>query len=81
MVDHAQFFHQVPDDVLADMLPLAKKVAIAIGLEDGQYNLLQVKRKKKNILHKFLKKWNKIEQWTYGSSSKSKLYELSLVLK
>lgn len=56
MVDHAQFFHQVPDDVLADMLPLAKKVAIAIGLEDGQYNLLQVKRKKKNILHKFLKK-------------------------
>ncbi|KAG0802128.1 hypothetical protein G6F62_013602 [Rhizopus arrhizus] len=41
MVDHAQFFHQVPDDVLADMLPLAKKVAIAIGLEDGQYNLLQ----------------------------------------
>jgi hypothetical protein len=24
------------------MLPLAKKVAIAIGLEDGQYNLLQV---------------------------------------
>ena len=56
MVDHAQFFHQVPDDVLADMLPLAKKVAIAIGLEDGQYNLLQVKRKKKNILNKFLKK-------------------------
>ncbi|EIE78022.1 hypothetical protein RO3G_02726 [Rhizopus delemar RA 99-880] len=38
---HAQFFHQVPDDVLADMLPLAKKVAVAIGLEDGQYNLLQ----------------------------------------
>lgn len=43
--DHGQFFHQIPDDVLADMLPLAKKVAIAIGLEDGQYNLLQVKLK------------------------------------
>ncbi|CAO3695112.1 unnamed protein product [Rhizopus stolonifer] len=38
---HGQFFHQIPDDVLADMLPLAKKVAVAIGLEDGQYNLLQ----------------------------------------
>ncbi|KAI8347194.1 HIT-like domain-containing protein [Choanephora cucurbitarum] len=38
---HAEFFHQVPDDVLADMLPLAKKVALAIGLGDGQYNLLQ----------------------------------------
>lgn len=28
------------------MLPLAKKVALAIGLADGQYNLLQVKKKK-----------------------------------
>jgi hypothetical protein len=41
-IDHAEFFHQVPDDVLADMLPLAKKVAVAIGLDNGQYNLLQV---------------------------------------
>ncbi|KAI8643323.1 HIT-like domain-containing protein [Parasitella parasitica] len=38
---HAEFFHQVPDDILADMLPLAKKVALAIGLKEGQYNLLQ----------------------------------------
>ncbi|KAI8988248.1 HIT-like domain-containing protein [Mycotypha africana] len=38
---HAEYFHQVPDDVLADMLPLAKKVALAIGLEGNQYNLLQ----------------------------------------
>ncbi|KAI8880428.1 HIT-like protein [Backusella circina FSU 941] len=38
---HAEFFHQVPDDILADMLPLAKKVAIASGLDAGQYNLLQ----------------------------------------
>ncbi|CAO0792194.1 unnamed protein product [Mucor circinelloides] len=38
---HAEFFHQVPDDILADMLPVAKKVALAIGLADGQYNLLQ----------------------------------------
>ncbi|GAN05227.1 HIT-like protein [Mucor ambiguus] len=38
---HAEFFHQVPDDILADMMPVAKKVALAIGLADGQYNLLQ----------------------------------------
>jgi diadenosine tetraphosphate (Ap4A) HIT family hydrolase len=43
-IDHAEFFHQVPDDILADMLPLAKKVAIASGLDAGQYNLLQVRR-------------------------------------
>ncbi|KAI9481532.1 MAG: HIT-like domain-containing protein [Benjaminiella poitrasii] len=38
---HSDYFHQLPDDVLADILPLAKKVALAIGLENGQYNLLQ----------------------------------------
>ncbi|KAI9314783.1 HIT-like domain-containing protein [Dichotomocladium elegans] len=38
---HAEFFHQVPDEYLADLLPLARKVAIASGLEDGQYNVLQ----------------------------------------
>ncbi|KAI8388153.1 HIT-like domain-containing protein [Radiomyces spectabilis] len=36
---HAQFFHELPDDHLADLLPLAKKVAVASGLD--QYNLLQ----------------------------------------
>ncbi|TPX36213.1 hypothetical protein SmJEL517_g01505 [Synchytrium microbalum] len=36
---HAQFFHQVPDENLADLLPVAKKVALAIGAKD--YNLLQ----------------------------------------
>ncbi|KAI7852463.1 HIT-like domain-containing protein [Circinella umbellata] len=38
---HGEFFHQVPDDYLADILPLARKVALAIGLDEGQYNLLQ----------------------------------------
>lgn len=41
-IDHAEFLHQVPDDILADMLPLAKKVALASGLDASQYNLLQV---------------------------------------
>ncbi|KAG0165810.1 Adenosine 5'-monophosphoramidase [Apophysomyces sp. BC1034] len=36
---HAEFVHQLPDDHLADILPLAKKVAVASGLD--QYNLLQ----------------------------------------
>ncbi|RKO94543.1 HIT-like domain-containing protein [Blyttiomyces helicus] len=36
---HAQFFHEVPDENLADLLPLAKKVATAIGAPN--YNLLQ----------------------------------------
>ncbi|CAO3599987.1 unnamed protein product [Absidia cylindrospora] len=36
---HAEFFHQVPEDYLADILPLAKKVALAQGFD--QYNLLQ----------------------------------------
>ncbi|KAJ3329015.1 hypothetical protein HDU76_008822 [Blyttiomyces sp. JEL0837] len=37
--DHAEFFHQVPDEHLADILPLAKKVALALGCPN--YNLLQ----------------------------------------
>ncbi|ORX89627.1 HIT-like protein [Basidiobolus meristosporus CBS 931.73] len=36
---HAQFAHEVPDEYLADMLPLAKKVALAIGAKN--YNILQ----------------------------------------
>ncbi|ORX56947.1 HIT-like protein [Hesseltinella vesiculosa] len=36
---HAEFFHQLPEDHLADILPLAKKIAVASGLD--QYNLLQ----------------------------------------
>ncbi|KAL0084890.1 HIT-like domain-containing protein [Phycomyces blakesleeanus] len=36
---HAEFFHQLPEDHLADILPLAKKVAVASGLKE--YNLLQ----------------------------------------
>ncbi|ORX82162.1 HIT-like protein [Basidiobolus meristosporus CBS 931.73] len=36
---HAQFLHQVPDEHLADMLPVAKKIAAALGAEN--YNVLQ----------------------------------------
>ena len=40
-IDHAEFFHQVPDEYLADVLPVAKKIAKASKLD--QYNVLQVK--------------------------------------
>lgn len=35
--------HQVPDDYLADVMPVAKKIAAAGGF--AQYNVLQVKKK------------------------------------
>jgi diadenosine tetraphosphate (Ap4A) HIT family hydrolase len=40
IADHAAKMHELPDEYLADMMPLAKKVANAQGLEN--YNVLQV---------------------------------------
>jgi hypothetical protein len=40
MKDHAQFLHELPDEYLRDMLPLAKKVAQALGPPE-HYNILQ----------------------------------------
>lgn len=36
---HAEKLHQVPDAELAELLPVAKKIALAVGAED--YNILQ----------------------------------------
>lgn len=38
--DHAVKLHELPDEYLADALPIAKKIALAQGLKD--YNILQV---------------------------------------
>lgn len=38
--DHAEKMHQLPDEYLSDALPVAKKIAVAIGAEN--YNVLQV---------------------------------------
>jgi hypothetical protein len=38
--DHAEKLHQLPDEYLADMMPIAKKIAVAQGAEN--YNVLQV---------------------------------------
>jgi hypothetical protein len=40
LVDHAEKLHQLPDEYLADVLPIAKKIAVAQGAEN--YNILQV---------------------------------------
>jgi diadenosine tetraphosphate (Ap4A) HIT family hydrolase len=37
--EHGVKFHDLSDETLADMLPVAKKVALALGIKD--YNLLQ----------------------------------------
>ncbi|RKP24263.1 HIT-like domain-containing protein [Syncephalis pseudoplumigaleata] len=37
--EHAEFFHQLSDESLSDLLPTAKKVALALGAPN--YNLLQ----------------------------------------
>jgi diadenosine tetraphosphate (Ap4A) HIT family hydrolase len=39
-IDHAEKLHEVPDEYLVETLPIAKKIAIAIGAEN--YNILQV---------------------------------------
>lgn len=41
MIDHTEFMHQLPDEYLIDVLPIAKRIASA-G-EFSQYNVLQVK--------------------------------------
>jgi diadenosine tetraphosphate (Ap4A) HIT family hydrolase len=38
---HAEKLHELPDEYLADALPIAKKIAIAQGAEN--YNILQVR--------------------------------------
>lgn len=40
--DHAEKMHQLPDEYLTDALPIAKKIALALGCEN--YNILQVIR-------------------------------------
>ena len=40
VVDHAEKLHQLPDEYLADAMPIAKKIAVAQGAEN--YNILQV---------------------------------------
>ena len=39
--DHAEKLHDLPDEYLADALPIAKKIALAQGAEN--YNILQVR--------------------------------------
>jgi diadenosine tetraphosphate (Ap4A) HIT family hydrolase len=36
---HGEKLHQIPDDELSELLPVAKKLALAVGA--GDYNVLQ----------------------------------------
>jgi diadenosine tetraphosphate (Ap4A) HIT family hydrolase len=38
-LDHAEKMHELPDENLSDVMPIAKKIAVAQGLEN--YNILQ----------------------------------------
>ncbi|KAJ1533550.1 hypothetical protein HK096_005146, partial [Nowakowskiella sp. JEL0078] len=42
---HAQFLHEVPDEHLREILPIVKKISLAVGRSEGgdwAYNILQV---------------------------------------
>lgn len=39
-LDHAEKLHDTPDEYLAEAMPIAKKIATALGAEN--YNILQV---------------------------------------
>jgi diadenosine tetraphosphate (Ap4A) HIT family hydrolase len=39
-IDHAAKMHELPDEYLSDAMPVAKKIALAQGVEN--YNILQV---------------------------------------
>lgn len=38
-LDHAAKLHELPDEHLSELLPIVKKIAIAVGCEN--YNILQ----------------------------------------
>jgi hypothetical protein len=38
--DHTERMHELPDEYLADLMPIAKRIAVAQGLDN--YNILQV---------------------------------------
>ena len=38
--DHTEKMHELPDEYLADLMPIAKRIAVAQGLDN--YNILQV---------------------------------------
>jgi hypothetical protein len=40
LIDHAAKLHELPDEYLSDVMPIAKKIALAQGIEN--YNILQV---------------------------------------
>lgn len=53
ITDHAEKLHEVPDEYLAESLPIAKKIALALGSEN--YNVLQVRpHKMHRLIYSFI---------------------------
>ena len=42
-VDHGAKLHDLPDEALVELLPIVKKIAIAVGADN--YNVLQVRER------------------------------------
>jgi diadenosine tetraphosphate (Ap4A) HIT family hydrolase len=40
VLDHTEKMHELPEEYLADVLPIAKRIAVAQGLDN--FNILQV---------------------------------------
>lgn len=83
VIDHAVKMHELPDEYLADALPIAKKIAVAQGAEN--YNILQVGAARPSTrgwstttapgltIHRFV-----IEQWTYRASGADKVLDMRM---
>ncbi|OLY85676.1 Hit family protein 1 [Smittium mucronatum] len=81
---HAAKTHEVPDEYLADILPQAKKLALAMGLSD--YNILQnngaiahqeVMHVHYHIIPKPNKETGLVMNWKSISQSQPELKELA----
>ncbi len=83
---HAQKLHELPDEYLADALPITKKIALALGCED--YNILQVKFRvpfNRDIMKKPVETnwsfWLLTNRTTEGSRSKKSTMFISMLFR
>ena len=65
-LDHAEKMHQLPDNYLADALPVAKRIAVALGAEN--YNILQVRKAPFHSMFVTLTAHVILEQWSDRAS-------------
>lgn len=85
---HSEFMHEQPDESLADLLPIVKKLAIALG--GAPYNVVQnngelayqsVKHVHFHVIPKTVTSGLKLNEWNTGSPSKEELAALCEEIK